>query len=443
MVAFDEELRREVALKEIRDQHADNPDSRARFLMEAEVTGGLEHPGVVPVYSLGRGPDGRPFYAMRFIRGESLRKAIERFHSPEDAARDPSERSVEFRDLLRRFIDVCNAIEYAHSRQVIHRDIKPDNIMLGPYGETLVVDWGLAKALDQADLPSRTEELPLKPRLGRRLDADARRLGDRHPGLHGPRAGRGGRRPDGPVQRHLQPRRHPLQPPDRPAAVHRSQPLPDAHQGPRRRVPAAPAGQARGPRGPGGDLPEGDGAGPPRTATRPAGPSPTTSSTGWPTSRSPSTASPSTVRLGRWARRHRTLVTGVVVLLVTAVVGLSIGSYLIDQQRRLKERARQEAVAAREKEAEARNDAVAQRNIAVQEKERADEQRDEAERQRTIADEQRDEAERQRTIADEQAAIARRNFASADRAPSTPCSARSARSTSPTSRRWRRPAATC
>ena len=75
-VAIDEELHREVALKEIQEQHADHPDSRARFLLEAEVTGGLEHPGVVPVYGLGTYADGRPFYAMRFIRGDSLHDAM-------------------------------------------------------------------------------------------------------------------------------------------------------------------------------------------------------------------------------------------------------------------------------------------------------------------------------------------------------------------------------
>jgi serine/threonine-protein kinase len=162
-VALDSELNREVALKEILDRHADDPQSRQRFLLEAEITGGLEHPGIVPVYSLGAYADGRPYYAMRFIKGDSLKEAIARFHADTATRRDPGRRSLALRDLLRRFTDVCNAIEYAHTRGVLHRDIKPANIIVGKYGETLVVDWGLAKPLGSAGGVTASDERTLMP----------------------------------------------------------------------------------------------------------------------------------------------------------------------------------------------------------------------------------------------------------------------------------------
>jgi serine/threonine-protein kinase len=156
-VALDLELNREVALKQMLDAHAGNSWSRERFVLEAEVTGSLEHPGIVPIYGLGADEDGKPFYAMRFIRGDNLMEAIERFHGT-DGKHDPGARALGQQKLLRRFLDVCNAIDYAHGRGVLHRDIKPGNIIVGKYGETLVVDWGLAKVQGRADVGSSQRE---------------------------------------------------------------------------------------------------------------------------------------------------------------------------------------------------------------------------------------------------------------------------------------------
>src|SRR5438067_10336204 len=104
---------------------------------------------------------------MRFIRGNSLQEEIERFHQADGSIRDAGERGLELRKLLGRFLDVCNAIVYAHTRGVLHRDLKPGNIMLGKYGETLVVDWGLAKVIDQpASISTEPGEGTLTPSSG-------------------------------------------------------------------------------------------------------------------------------------------------------------------------------------------------------------------------------------------------------------------------------------
>jgi WD40 repeat protein/tRNA A-37 threonylcarbamoyl transferase component Bud32 len=135
--ALDESLDRKVALKRIRHDMTPTPTTLHRFLVESRVTAQLEHPGIVPVHSAG--DDHGPYYTMKLIQGKTLWAAVKEHHQ---TSRGTS------RELLRRFIGVCQAVEFAHSRGVIHRDIKPSNIMLGNYGETILLDWGLAKSHD-------------------------------------------------------------------------------------------------------------------------------------------------------------------------------------------------------------------------------------------------------------------------------------------------------
>jgi serine/threonine-protein kinase len=148
-LARDTDLGRDVALKELRPERQDQPAIRARFVEEGRVTGQLEHPGIVPVYELARDAEGsRPFYTMRFIRGRTLQEAARSYHKKRaDGQAGP----LELRELLTAFVAVCNAVAYAHARGVIHRDLKPQNVILGDFGEAMVVDWGLAKVVGRAE----------------------------------------------------------------------------------------------------------------------------------------------------------------------------------------------------------------------------------------------------------------------------------------------------
>ena len=158
LVAFDHHLGRDVAVKELLPDRASagSPDTTprspgspmarsgwmvARFLREARVTGQLEHPSIVPVYELGKRADGTLYYSMKLVRGRTLRDAIRECNSLADRLM-----------LLSHIADLCHAVAYAHSRGVINRDIKPDNIMVGEFGETVVLDWGLAKVMGQEDV---------------------------------------------------------------------------------------------------------------------------------------------------------------------------------------------------------------------------------------------------------------------------------------------------
>jgi WD40 repeat protein len=138
-VARDGHLRREVAVKELLSLEDCEPiaaaTTTARFLREARITGQLDHPNIVPVYELGRRADGSLYYTMRVVRGRTLSRAIEE-------AADLAARLA----LMPHFLGLCQAIAYAHSRGIVHRDIKPENVMIGEFGETVVLDWGMAKS---------------------------------------------------------------------------------------------------------------------------------------------------------------------------------------------------------------------------------------------------------------------------------------------------------
>ena len=148
-LAYDSDLGREVALKELRPERTEDRGFADRFLHEARITGQLEHPGIVPVYELTRRPeDGQPFYTMRFIKGRTLTDAIRAYHDKRAAGRaEPLERVA----LLNAFVATGNAVAFAHSRGVIHRDLKGQNVVLGDFGEVVVLDWGFAKVLARAD----------------------------------------------------------------------------------------------------------------------------------------------------------------------------------------------------------------------------------------------------------------------------------------------------
>jgi PAS domain S-box-containing protein len=148
-LARDTQLNREVALKTLRPELLSHRRARSRFLKEAEITGQLEHPGVVPVYELITHPQsGQPFYAMRFVHGCTLVQAARDYH---DKRQSGEAEPLGLVALLNAFVAVCNTVAYAHSRGVIHRDLKGENVLLGDFGEVIVLDWGVAKVLGSSD----------------------------------------------------------------------------------------------------------------------------------------------------------------------------------------------------------------------------------------------------------------------------------------------------
>lgn len=141
-LAEDRELNRQVAVKVLNTPDITD-DLRRRMIREAQIIAGLEHPGIVPVHDVGTLPDGRIFYAMKFVRGLRLDEYV---------------KDTSIKDRLRKFQAVCDAVAFAHAHGVIHRDLKPQNIMIGSFGEVLVLDWGVAKIKPQMDTDEHRSE---------------------------------------------------------------------------------------------------------------------------------------------------------------------------------------------------------------------------------------------------------------------------------------------
>jgi serine/threonine-protein kinase len=222
----DEALQREAVVKFMNEASAGDPALVAQFLIEAEITGRLDHPGIVPVYGIGRDARGRPFYVMRLIHGRELKEAIHEFHgtgleaagldrSPGDRSDDPVEsaprrldasrgsasrgsasrssasrsettrrpargdwrRSRPLLRLLEHLVRACNTVAYAHHVGILHCDLKPANIMIGKYGETFVVDWGLAASFERTSTFWAPNEATMRPRSASNGGSDGRRGG--------------------------------------------------------------------------------------------------------------------------------------------------------------------------------------------------------------------------------------------------------------------------
>jgi serine/threonine-protein kinase len=142
--AYDPELRRSVAVKCFLDPHVVTAQQLGRFVAEAQITAQLEHPNIVPVYDMGVTLEGQLYFVMRRVYGRSLMEVLKQLVEGSESA----QREWTRHRLLGAFVDACHAVAYAHDRGVVHRDLKPGNIMLGDFGEVLVMDWGIAKVIE-------------------------------------------------------------------------------------------------------------------------------------------------------------------------------------------------------------------------------------------------------------------------------------------------------
>lgn len=170
----DYHLSRVIAYKSLLQEIADDPFEQKRFLREARVTAMLQHPNTIPVYELSRNNRGHYYFTMKLVEGYTLREVI-------DLSIEEGTQPVDgygFHRMVTILIQVANALDYAHAHGVVHRDIKPANILMGPFGEVLLLDWGLAKVWSEA--PEETPEMPLVEDADPSLTAQGKLQGTAH-----------------------------------------------------------------------------------------------------------------------------------------------------------------------------------------------------------------------------------------------------------------------
>jgi WD40 repeat protein len=348
-LVHDDDLDRDIALKELQPERAQDPAIAARFLREARITAQLQHPGIVPVYELvpaTAGPNGPepPFYTMRFLQGRTLTDAARAYHDKRSAGTaGPLDQTA----LLNAFVSVCNTVAYAHSRGVIHRDLKGQNVVLGDFGEVMVIDWGFAKTKDEGgrmkDEPEGASDSFILPSLS----AAGQILGTPEYMAPEQAAGRAeliDYRTDvyglGAILYELLTGQPPRQLAERSAKgtatlevlrkVREEEPPPPEAVCPG--VPPALASVCRR-----------------ALAREPANRYPTVAELGrevqhW-LADEPVAAwrEPATARLRRWARRHKPAVAGLVVLLITVLVAVQIAAVLLQQEQAQTDAARAQA----------------------------------------------------------------------------------------------------
>jgi serine/threonine-protein kinase len=330
-LAHDTVIGRDVALKELRPDRINSGLLRSRFVEEARVTGQLEHPSIVPLYDLLPGPteppsaeeddSAGPRYVMRFVSGQTLSEAVEIYHR---RRAEGTVTALDLAGLLDAFVSVCRAVAYAHSRHVLHRDLKGQNIIVGEFGEVLVLDWGLAKVTAGADAERVPTPVPFTATAPRDETQPGAILGT--PAFMAPELANGGPATPatdvyalGAVLYSILTGQSPYDGDSALDVISKVRATPPTH--PRAINPGAPPAleavcrkaMAREP------------------AARYASADMLAAEVRRWMADEPvhAYAEPWSVRAARWARRHRTAVVGSAVLLVSVVVGLAVGTALI------------------------------------------------------------------------------------------------------------------